>query len=175
MENYDRLREYEERLRTLERELQEKRVESICREERDRVRKEYEQMEAMRRQEEELARLRDLRAEQYRRQEAAPRYDDYDYEPPRRSGDSDRLRYLEEELRRKEEENRRLEERFRARYSAPREVVRYGPTPPEYAPQPAPQTVVQVHQQPAAVQQPAPSAPPQYAPQPQYADRKSVV
>ncbi len=109
-DSYLRLREYEERLRTMERELQERKIESLVREEGERTRRQLEDAARMRRHEEEMQRLRDLQD-----MERLQRSDDY-YRPYNDAyyaeQDNEELRLLEDQLRQKEIENRLLQERY---------------------------------------------------------------
>ncbi len=129
-ETYERLREYEERLRVMERELQEKRIENICREESERTRREMEERARIRRQEEEMQRLRELQDYERSRREMRGGYmpgNGYgmgypvmpDIQQQQRELEMQRLRLLEEELRRKEIENQLLQERLRGGYAYP--------------------------------------------------------
>ncbi len=131
-EAYARLHEYESRLRSLERELEEKRIESIRNEEHARAQEEMRALAEQRRREEELQRLRALQSEQSQRlKEEEARYRErYDaareMRERRRELEEERLRALEEQIRRKEADNRALEARFRETYAPyPQEVIRY--------------------------------------------------
>ena len=122
-----RLSEYEQRLRDMERELQQKRIETICQEENARAQKEFEAEERKRRQEEELRRLKELQEdERIRRRELEQMPYFAAYVPPQRpftppvDEGSAQLRSLEEELRRKQAENRMILERMQAEIAAAR-------------------------------------------------------
>ena len=132
-EAYSLLHEYEARLRTLERELEEKRIESIRNKEHARAQEEMRAMQEQQRRDEELQRLRMLQEEESRRlQEEEARYRKrYDVaremRERRRELEEERLRALEEQIRRKEADNRALEARFRETYAPyPQEIIRYG-------------------------------------------------
>ncbi len=132
-EAYSLLHEYEARLRTLERELEEKRIESIRNKEHARAQEEMRAMQEQQRRDEELQRLRMLQEEESRRlQEEEARYRKrYDaareMRERRRELEEERLRALEEQIRRKEADNRALEARFRETYAPyPQEIIRYG-------------------------------------------------
>lgn len=120
---YANLRAYEERLRTLEKELQDKRIENIRNAEHARARQEFERMQQQRRREEEERRLRELQREQARREEEdryRSRYSDArEMYRARRDMEEERLRMLEEQILKKETENRILEARLRDSYDFP--------------------------------------------------------
>ncbi len=120
---YANLRAYEERLRTLEKELQDKRIENIRNAEHARARQEFERMQQQRRREEEERRLRELQREQARREEEdryRSRYSDArEMYRARRDMEEERLRMLEEQILKKETENRILEARLRDSYDLP--------------------------------------------------------
>ena len=67
-ETYAILKAYEERLRSMEREMQERKMETMLREENERVKRELEDAARMRRHEEEMQRLRDLQQQEQLRQ-----------------------------------------------------------------------------------------------------------
>lgn len=129
------LREYEERMRKMERELQEQRMTTLMREENDRARKEMEDAAKMRRHEEEMQRLRDLQEYERRQRQDMPYMQGYPQQPPlqgygaqpyaaqpygngyaatdtlirqQQELELQRLRLLEEQLKQKELENQLL-------------------------------------------------------------------
>lgn len=120
------LREYEERLRSMERELQDRKMESILRAESDRARRELEDEARARRHEDEIRRLREL--QEYERNFMPPLSSGYGayagYADPEglrartQASETDRLKLLEEELKRKEADNRLLLERLKSAYGA---------------------------------------------------------
>ncbi len=120
------LREYEERLRSMERELQDRKMESILRVESDRARRELEDEARARRHEDEIRRLREL--QEYERNFMPPLSSGYGayagYADPEglrartQASETDRLKLLEEELKRKEADNRLLLERLKSAYGA---------------------------------------------------------
>ena len=140
-ETYSILRAYEERLRSMEREMQERKMETMVREENERVKREMEDAARMRRHEEEMQRLRDLQQqEQLRRREMQqPFYGQYVQQAPQQSTmnyqmrqqelELQRLKLLEEQLKQKELENRLLNEQLRQQYAG-YPVYGYAPYPP---------------------------------------------
>ncbi|MDE6413938.1 MAG: hypothetical protein K2K48_00830, partial [Anaeroplasmataceae bacterium] len=112
VDDYFRLRQYEERLRSMERELQEQKMASMVREENQRARKELEEASRIQQQQEDLRYLQELQdLEVQRRQELT-------IEPeipnPAASGgfEQERLRLLQEQLHQKQIENQLLQEQY---------------------------------------------------------------
>lgn len=152
-ETYAMLKAYEDRLRSMEREMQERKMETMIREENERAKKEMEDAARMRRHEDEMQRLHELQQqEQMRRRETPqPYYGQYapqpqqppqatvyspamDYQRRQQELEMQRLQLLEEQLKQKELENRLLNEQIRQQYAA---YPPYGyPTYPPYGTQP---------------------------------------
>lgn len=140
-ETYAILKAYEERLRSMEREMQERKMETMLREENERVKRELEDAARMRRHEEEMQRLRDLQQqEQLRRREVQqPYYGQYvqqnqqqpsmNYQMRQQELELQRLHLLEEQLKQKEIENRLLNEQLRQQYAS-YPPYGYAPYPP---------------------------------------------
>ncbi len=140
-ETYAILKAYEERLRSMEREMQERKMETMLREENERVKRELEDAARMRRHEEEMQRLRELQQqEQLRRMEVhQPYYGQYvqqtqqqpsmNYQMRQQELEQQRLHLLEEQLKQKEIENRLLNEQLRQQYAS-YPPYGYAPYPP---------------------------------------------
>lgn len=172
MDSLSKLKEYESRMRTLDRELREKQLQSKLNEGTERAHKEWESAERLRREEDELRRLRNLQDEERRRREdaqtqrariqyAQPFPAQYDYAAElafrQREAEAQRLAALREQIRKQEEENRRLQERINAAYSAPTVQPNY-PYPQPQSPYPQsdiPQPYYAPTQQPTQAAQPA--------------------
>lgn len=156
-ETYARLREYEDRLRSMEREMQERRMETIVREENARARKELEDAARTRQHEAELQRLRDLQDYERRQRRDMPQYSQYqpqyppqypsqqmgyptqgfdpaaDYAKRQHELELQHLKLLEEQLMQKEMENQLLQKQLQQQYG-----IYPPPYPPQY-PTPNPQ------------------------------------
>lgn len=128
-ETYAILKAYEERLRSMEREMQERKMEKMVREENERVKREMEDAARMRRHEEELQHLRDLQQQEQRRREVQQPYyvqhaqqvqsqPNTSYQMRQQELELQRLHLLEEQLKQKELENRLLNEQLRQQYAS---------------------------------------------------------
>ena len=153
MNSRDRIREYESRMRAVERELEEKQIKSIYSASIRQNQLELEERERLLREEEELRRLRDMQngtlddVPDF----SAPPFSPYPYYAPppdyeaalarqRAELEAERLAFLRENIRRQEEENRRLKEQYYWYHYSKNATA---PTPePKQEPAPAAEPVV---------------------------------
>lgn len=145
------LRDYQERMRKMEQELQEQRMANLMRESTERARKEMEDATKMRRHEDEMQRLRDLQEYERRQRQdmqnmqpymqqpyagqfAAPSMSDM-YMRQQQELEAQRLKLLEERLKQKEMEVQMLRTQSYGMPYAPQQPYVAQPYPPQYPPQ----------------------------------------
>ena len=145
------LRDYQERMRKMEQELQEQRMANLMRESTERARKEMEDATKMRRHEDEMQRLRDLQEYERRQRQdmqnmqpymqqpyggqfAAPSMSDM-YMRQQQELEAQRLKLLEERLKQKEMEVQMLRTQSYSMPYAPQQPYVAQPYAPQYPPQ----------------------------------------
>ncbi|MDE6413936.1 MAG: hypothetical protein K2K48_00820 [Anaeroplasmataceae bacterium] len=147
MDSRDLIIEYESRMRAMERELEERRLQNLCRIENEKIQREFEAQEKSRRQKEELLRLSLLQEEARRRfrsvSEEQRQYRE-SYYPSYRAQDTrqreyeySQLQFLQEQIRQQELENERLKMQIQ-NHNYNHNTYNYNYNPSPYPPNPYP-------------------------------------
>ncbi|MDE7263856.1 MAG: hypothetical protein K2N64_04270, partial [Anaeroplasmataceae bacterium] len=110
-ESYYRLREYEDRLRSMEREMQEQRVVAMVKEENEKTRKNLEEKQRIRQYEEEMRYLQDLKNLEAQRRQELSNQEQSSHQNVEKL-EKEKLRLLQEQLRQKQIENQLLQEQM---------------------------------------------------------------